>query len=130
MSIIIQTWIQSEKSAVSHLAQLNGNVFQLPRAKTQFLLVTRHQQSTTFNGYIVCMCTTVKVKTSTSEPSSNYMIHVYTEIVVAEGWQECGCIDKTRIGSDQIWSWTGSQIESWIRKKNFLKNKKIKLLLK
>ena len=126
--IIHQTWIQSGKSAVSHPAHQNGNVFQLPKAKTQFLLVTRHQQSTTFNGYIVCMCTTVKVKPSTSEPGSNYMIHVYTEIVVAEGWQECGCIDKTRIGSDLIMDWITDGIMDG--KKIFLKNKKIKLLLK
>ena len=33
---------QSKKSTVSHLAQQNGNVFQFPEAKTQFLLANRH----------------------------------------------------------------------------------------
>ena len=48
-----------------------------------------------------------QIKTPTSELNSNYMIHVHTEIVVAEGLQECGnhsSINNTRIVLDHTGS--------------------------
>ena len=54
-----------------------------------------------WTGMYVYNC---QIKTSTSEPNSNYKIHVHTEIVVAEGWQGCGnhsSVDKNRIVPDQ-----------------------------
>ena len=64
-----------------------------------------------------------QIKTPTSELNSNYMIHVHTEIVVAEGLQECGnhsSINNTRIvldhtGSDWIRSWIRLQIGRGVR---------------
>lgn len=97
-----------------------------------------------------------QIKTPTSELNSNYMIHVHTEIVVAEGLQECGnhsSINNTRIvldrtGSDWIRSWirlqigrgvrsrvgscVASQVASWVRSriaKKSLKNKNSKWFL-
>ena len=65
-----------------------------------------------------------QIKTPTSEPNSNYMIHVHAEIVVAVGKN----VDTlTKPGSDWIRSQTRSQIGSPTAKKKDLKNKIIKL---
>ena len=73
-TIIHQTWEESKMSTASHSCmKLKHNSFLQPWGSSR---------AQPWMSMYVYNC---QIKTSTSEPNSNYMIHVHAEIVVAVG---------------------------------------------
>ena len=101
-TIIHQTWKESKMRTASHGCM---------KLKHSSFLQPGTSRAQPWMSMYVYNC---QIKTPTSEPNSNYMIHVHAEIVVAVGKN----VDTlTKPESDWIGSQTRSQIGSPTAKK-------------